>query len=296
MNFILKRLSASARAHEAVLNMKQGNFHSPAFPSLEVFPDLPYHGQDGAALAADVYRRRDAAGLLPVVVMVHGGGLFAGNRKIDRVFCEKLAEEGYLVFAVDYRTIDKADACGEISDLCAGFSFVSGMLGEYGGDPQRVYVAAESAGAFLALYATASSNAPALARRIGCESTGLKVRALVCFSGMFYTTKSDLIGAVYQQDLYGMRRKDRVFMNEMNPENKEIITNLPPVLLTSSRHDFLKNYTLRYAEALREAGHPCQLLFYRGGRQVGHAFPALNPQLPESEEVLEKMLAWLDSL
>lgn len=295
MNFFLRRLSASAQAHEAVL-AKQGNPHSPAPVGLEVFPDLPYFGPDGAPLAADVYRHGNAGRSLPVIVMVHGGGLFAGNRKNNRVFCEMLAGRGFLVFALEYRTIDKADARGEISDLCAGFSFVAEKLAEYGGDPRRVCVMGESAGAYLSVYATASANAPALAERIGCGSAELRVRALVCFSGMFYTTRFDFIGAIYRSDLYGAHRGDKAFMRRMNPEHAEVMSNLPPVLLTSSRADFLKRYTLRFAKALNKAGHPCQLLYYEGDKRLIHAFPSLNPLLPESAEVLEKIQAWLESL
>lgn len=295
MNFVLRRLAASARAHDAML-AKQGIVNSPASADVEAFPDFPYSGQDGAPLAADVYRQKNSSGLLPVAVMVHGGGLFAGNRKINRVFCEKLAGIGFLVFSLDYRTIDKADACAEISDLCAGFSFVADKLAEYGGDPQRVCVVAESAGAFLSVYATAASNAPSLAALIGCVPGTLRVKALVCFSGMFYTIRADLIGAVYRSALYGARRRDRAFMSRMNPEHAEVMSNLPPILLTSSRGDFLKRYTLRYAKALRKAGHPCKLLYYEDGRKLPHAFPSLNPLLPESAEALETIRAWLADL
>ena len=295
MNFILKRLSTSAKAHEAEF-AKQMDTLSSAPAGLKSFPDLPYFGQDGAPLAADAYRPGEHSGLLPVAVMVHGGGLFAGDRKINRAFCEILAMKGFLVFSIEYRTIDKADACGEISDVCAGFSFATEKLTEYGGDPNRVSVIAESAGAFLSVYATASTNAPALAGRIGCEAAELRIRALICFSGMFYTTRADLIGAVYRSDLYGARRKDKEFMRRMNPEYTEVMSTLPPVLLTSSRADFLRRYTLRYAKALKEAGHPCRLLYYKEGKELIHAFPSLNPLLPESGEVMEKVLAWLKSL
>ena len=50
------------------------------------------------------------------------------------------------------------------------------------------------------------------------------------------------------------------------------------------------------AKALERAGHLCELLYYPEGKQLGHAFPSLNPSLPESGEVLEKLVAWFDAL
>jgi acetyl esterase/lipase len=85
-------------------------------------------------------------------------------------------------------------------------------------------------------------------------------------------------------------------MELMNPEHPEIVSHLPPVLMTSSRGDFLRRYTLRFARALHEQDHPCQLLYYPESRHLGHAFPSMEPSLPESREVLTRINRWLNSL
>ena len=278
------------------MTAQQREKRTPNPEGLEIIPDVPYAGPDGSALAADIYRPAGNHERLPVVVMVHGGGLFAGNRKIDIAFCQALAGKGYLVFSIEYRLIDETDGCGEISDVNAGLSFVSKRLSAYGGDPRRVCVMAESAGAFLSVYAAAMANSSELADRIGGVPAELPIRALVCFSGMFYTTRPDLIGLVYRSALYGSHRKDKEYMRRMNPEHTDVISNLPPMLLTSSRGDFLRSYTLRYAKALRKNGHPCELLYCRRDKNLTHAFPSLQPYLPKSAEVLDNILQWLDSI
>ena len=262
MNFILNKLRVSSRARAAVA-AREREKRTPKPEGLEIIPDVPYAGPDSSALAADIYRPVCRSGPLPVVVMVHGGGLFVGDRKIDTAFCQVLAGKGFLVFSIEYRLIDEADGCGEISDISAGFSFVSESLSAYGGDPGRVCVIAESAGAFLSVYAAVMTKSDALANMIGGVPAQIPIRALVCLSGMFYTTKPDLIGLVYRSSLYGSRRKDKQFMRRMNPEHIDVISNLPPLLLISSSADYLKRYTLRYAKALRKAGHPCELLYYK---------------------------------
>ena len=229
--------------------------------------------------------------------MVHGGGLVVGTRKLSRAFCENLAERGFLVFAPEYRRVPEADALEEIGDVFAALSFVSGALGAYGGDPERVAVASESAGSFLAVYARAAAGSPILREAFGLPpAPDLHVRALACFSGMFYTARKDGVGLVYAGNIYGEKRRDPSFMQFMDPEHPEVMNCLPPVFLAGSDADFMRGYTKRYAAALRRAGHPCELIYFTDNKALTHAFPALKPDLPESRAVLGTLVEWLRQL
>lgn len=263
---------------------------------VEAVLDLPYFGTDGVALFGDLYRPAGRANALPVAVMVHGGGLFSGGKEGNRAFCAALAREGFLVFAAEYRQIDAADGFHEIADVYAALSFLREHLEAYGGDPRRVFLLGESAGAYLSVYASAALRCEPLRRLLGCPALELSPRGLVGFSGMYYTTRMDLIGLTYRKDLFGKRRRDRDVMRWMNPEHPQIVSALPPVLMTSSKADYLKNYTLRYAKALRAQGHACELLYYPDGKHLTHAFPSLQPELAESGEVLARIVAWTREL
>ena len=60
--------------------------------------------------------------------------------------------------------------------------------------------------------------------------------------------------------------------------------------------DFLKSYTTDYCAALHNAGHLCKLLCYKDNKELTHAFPPLKTYLPESREVMEKMIAWIGQI
>src|ERR1700682_3968343 len=62
---------------------------------------LPARAQ-GPALAMEVIRPR-AAGKYPGVVLIHGGGFSAGDRKSLLPMAAKLAQAGYVAAAVSYR-------------------------------------------------------------------------------------------------------------------------------------------------------------------------------------------------
>ena len=258
---------------------------------------MPFQGAGGVPLAVDIFRAKAPEPRpLPVVIMIHGGGLVVGTRKMSRTFCENLAEQGFLVFAPEYRRMTETDVFQEMEDVLAAFSFISGKLAEYGGDPDRVVVVSESAGSYLSVYTVAALGSGTLRTAFGLPPVALRVRALACFSGFFYTTRRDAAGLAYSRNLYGDRRKDPSFIRYMDPENPEVMEHLPPVFLVGSEADFLRNYTKRYAEALREAGHPCTLIYYEDNKELTHAFPALKPGMPESKDVLDKLVKWMWTL
>ena len=258
--------------------------------------NVSYTGRDGNPLKADIYRPKDHAAVkLPVIVLIHGGGLFAGRPISERAACELLAERGYLVYAPAYRMMDEADFTGEVDDICAAFDFAAETLEEHGGDPGRVFLIAESAGALLGVYAAAMAGSGKLRRATGCIPSELDIKAACFVSGMFYTTRKDPLGLVYPSAIYGDLRKDKEFMSLMDPENSEVVSNLPPSVLTSSRSDPLRSYTLSYHEALVKAGADSSLIYYGlKNKELGHAFVTMKPYLPQSLEAYDIMCRWFD--
>ena len=258
---------------------------------------ITYEGPDGAPLMADVYRPKDtSADPLPIVVFVHGGGLFVGSRKTNREYVELMAERGYVVFVPEYRVLEETDGIGAIADVCAGLSYLASHSDEFGGDLTRVLVNAESAGSFPALYATALVGSPYLQEVFGVHAPELYVRGLACFGGMLYTTTDDPVGLVYHRVTYGDRLRDKDFMELMNPENRRIERSLPSVLQVTSGADFLRAHTLRYDELLERSGHDHRLIYFEEGAELTHAFPSLRPELPQSREVLDELDAWFRGL
>ena len=269
----------------------------PLPDDLELLADLAYKGPDGASLAADVYRPKEtSAEPFPIAVFVHGGGFFVGSRKANRVFAELLAERGYVVFVPEYRLIDQADGIGAISDICAGLSYLATHASDFGGDLTRILMIGESAGGYLALYATALLRSPLLQQVLDIEVPRVSMRGLASFGGMLYTTGNDPIGLVYRRDMYGERLRAASFKDLMNPEDPRVETSLPPVLQVTSGADFLKSYTLRFNKALAMAGHDHRLIYYRKGKELTHAFPSLRPELPQSREVLSELDSWFRRL
>ena len=261
-----------------------------ADPEVLEFPDLFYTGKDGNVLSLDVYKPAAVnEGSLPVLFVIHGGGLFVGDSKLVYGFCRNLAKKGFLVFSLNYRLLTDANACGEISDVCDGFYYAETIIEKYGGDRNRVNVFGESAGAYLALYATAAQESDILREKIGCRQSNLIIKKIAFSSGMFYTKRLDLIGLLYPLQIYGAKTLNPFFMKYMNPENPEIMNHLPPALLVSSDADFLRKYTLKYAEALKKAGNEHQLIYYTDNEELTHSFAVYRTDTAEAREVMDQL-------
>lgn len=301
MNLILKNLLDNAEK-------RKENYSSPLFMpniqaekqdrplpgDLEEQQDIPC-GDPAKGLFADVvYPRNREPEALPVMVFVHGGALVTGDRKTNRIFCQELARRGFVVYSVEYRLIDRANVYGMVSDVCAALSMVKATAMRFGGDTGRISLCGESAGAFLAIYAAAAGKSETLCREFGCQAHGLELSRLILISGMIYTTGNNPIGLIYKKTLYTEKSRDRSLMAHLAPDNPQIISLLPSILLVSSKADFLRGNTLNYAKALKHFRHEHKLIYYSDNKALTHAFPSLLPSLPESGDVIDAIRDWVN--
>lgn len=254
----------------------------------------PYMNKSEVALAMDVFMpkaKEDEE--LPVIVNIHGGGLVLGDRKMSRAYGHVLASRGYIVFNIEYRLAPRANVAEQMDDVCAGMDAIGSHLMDFEVDFGRIFLTADSAGAYLAIYTAAMKRSKRLQKVIGYEPTRMDFRAIGLVSGMFYTTLNDPLGFLLADQFYGNKATSPEFLELMNPEHHEILLNLPPVFLVTSRGDFLNNYSIMYHKALKAAGKTTKLVYY-GDANLGHTFVTGEPTHPKSIDAIDRMLAWFE--
>ena len=137
-----------------------------------------------------------------------------------------------------------------LKDLMTGMGNAKRYFETYDGDGEHIYMTGTSAGASLCVYLAAMLKSPEVAKAFQVVPNDLKIRALGLASGMYYTTKPDSIGIFLPSYIYGKHWKKSSFYPYINPENKEIIRNLPPSFLVTAYGDTLRNYSRQYAKAI----------------------------------------------
>ncbi|HEX4327730.1 MAG TPA: alpha/beta hydrolase [Burkholderiales bacterium] len=86
----------------------------------------------------------------PVVVFFYGGNWDAGRRS-DYLFAgEAFASQGMVTVVADYRLYPQVRYPAFIEDSAAAFAWTRNNAARFGGDPQQIYVAGHSAGAYNA--------------------------------------------------------------------------------------------------------------------------------------------------
>jgi len=105
----------------------------------------------------DVYRRRSIrpgppeTGRAPVLVYVHGGGWVLGFRRWQgRLFIRRLVRAGWVVCSIEYRRWPRVQWPTPLDDARAALAWVRVHLDALGGDPARIVLSGNSAGAHLA--------------------------------------------------------------------------------------------------------------------------------------------------
>jgi len=128
---------------------------------------------------------KSAAERRPVLVWLHGGGYTEGSGSVPAYDGEKLASKGLVVVTINYRLgffgylsypeLSRESAHGSsgnygLLDQIAALQWVAHNIGAFGGDPNRVTVAGQSAGAGSVHFITISPLAKGLFQRAIAES------------------------------------------------------------------------------------------------------------------------------
>lgn len=144
-------------------------------------PDLmvaPEYSED--CLYLNVWTDLEAEGPLPVMIYIHGGSNKGGWSYEPNYHGEQLAQQGMVVVSVAYRlgifgwlnhpemTIKNP----ALHDLATGLAWVHEHIAAFGGDPERITVVGESAGADNAIHLAISPLSQGRVRGLIQQSGG----------------------------------------------------------------------------------------------------------------------------
>lgn len=95
---------------------------------------------------------------MPAVVFVTGGGFVASPKENDIQLRVHMAEAGYFVASVEYRTIPNGIFPDPVVDVKAAVRYLRAHADTFNIDPDRIAVMGESAGGYLAAMVGASNG------------------------------------------------------------------------------------------------------------------------------------------
>ena len=115
---------------------------------IHVLRDIAYGGDARQLLDVHVPKQGLARKPASVLMFVHGGGYLLGNREGRRNIPDYFAANGYIGVNVTHRLAPQHRWPAGGLDMGAAVAWVHTHIAEHGGDPGRIYLMGESAGAF----------------------------------------------------------------------------------------------------------------------------------------------------
>ena len=259
----------------------------------------------------DIYRPTVSNGLLPVIVNVHGGGWFYGDKEVYRFYSMHLAAKGFIVVNFNYRLAPEHKYPAAIADVCLLMDFIRQNHETYGMDLDCLFMVGDSAGAQLTtqynilatnrdyreLCTKASIFCPDLLAGVSKDSTdSFKMAALL--SRLPIPKAVALNCGVYDMNRIKKDSNCKWYLpKHMEPLLGEtffhmldyMTSDFPPAYLMLSVNDVLKVHTATMKAKLEELGIPFRYKeFGEGHPEEGHVFhlnlQSQNGLLCNSEE------------
>lgn len=196
----------------------------------------------------------------PVLVYIHGGANHLGDKRTYDRICRVFASFGFLVFNANYRMAPRWRYREQIQDAAAAVDWSYRNAEAYGGDPTRVFLAGDSAGAYLAATYAAEVIHPQLAQALGtAPAVPLeKIKGLLLFYGVYnLVTVGDSKFPFSKLFITGFLGRDPEEFRraaELASPVRYVTPAFPPSFLSTSEIDPIHSQTMEFVKRLEEEG------------------------------------------
>ncbi len=235
--------------------------------NVEIIDDINYG--DGSVSNLLTLHRAKIKGLLPVIVDIHGGGYFYGDKERYHYYCSELASYGFAVINFNYHLAPDYAFPKPLEDTALVFRWLVSHAEEYRFDLKNVFMAGDSAGAQLVSQYAAMIANPEYGSLFDFEiERGFTLQGILCNCGMYDVLNDP--GQKRMSFYYGKEWKQKSPRLDVL---KYIDGNYPPTLVMTSNGDFLKDNGQPFAEYLKSKGIDTVYKYYSPeDKQLGHVF------------------------
>ena len=251
-----------------------------SYTDYPVIKDVPYlPGSDDTNHLLDVFAPAGATEA-PVVFYVHGGGWSFNRKEMSANIGDAMTEHGYVAVVPNYTRADEAPYPAFMRDLAAAFAWTYRNIGEYGGNPDAIFVSGHSAGGHMACLLAMD---PGFLEEAGMTAGAVKgVMALSAIYDLVQYGLDFMVEPVFGPDQDVWLRASPL---------KLVRHGLPPFLVLYAQWESgnLTKQAVTFAEALRESGNSVVEVELGGENHFGEIYGDLAvvpPMLTFTADVL----------
>ena len=268
---------------------------------------------DNYKVPVRVYRRAESEEKRPVMVYSHGGGFAGGSPAVLEEFCKLLVSKlDCVIFNIDYRLCPENSYPQPLDDCWNTLKWAYDNVEKYGGDPEKIVVAGDSAGGNLAAALTLKDREertkmvkgqilayPAV-NMCGKETKfyhGIdptlyrhsKEQGELLDISLAMTAKivgEDSNAGLIERYVQGKIDPSHIYLSPLQDDMHDV----PPTLLIFGEHDFLAFEDFAYAQTLNAAGRYVKTLIYRG---MQHGFINEIGVTPQAEDSVNEIASFI---
>lgn len=145
-----KSTSGDDQSESELTGARSGKLHSDlTIANVKRFKDVAYGS--GEKETYDVFAP-EGANNAPMLVMVHGGGWFIGDKRHEPVILNKgnyYVGKGFVFVSVNYPMLPDAKALDQANYVAKALAHIQNHAGEWGGNPKRLVLMGHSAGGHI---------------------------------------------------------------------------------------------------------------------------------------------------
>jgi acetyl esterase len=247
---------------------------------------------DGPAALADVHLPPPSAPDPPLLVNLHGGGWYTGDKALATRCCDALADRGLVVVNANYRIRPYDPVPAMVDDALTVLRWVASSEAPdavHEASRRGIALAGDSAGAHVAVLSALAGASTVDA--VVCWCGGLALGAL-------QVGVDDPLAerfAVYVRALTGSEPGSAAAterLAQLDPVRR-LHDGMPPTLVATSALDFFRTSSLQYVRAAQAAGLPVELLDYDASHTACTHSWQLDPLLRESQDTYDLTAAFL---
>ncbi len=244
----------------------------------------------GGAIAMRIYwPLAPDAGPLPVLVYVHGGGWMTGDLDACDASARALTNRaGCIVVSVEYRKAPEYRFPAGHDDVLAATRWVLANIADLSGDPRRVAVGGEGAGANMAVAACRSlldeAGPKPVFQLLVYPMTDLSRSDWASFTEFRNGRPLDtaMVGWFAEQVVSDPRDRRDARLSPLHAFPVEL-ARLPRTLVITAENDPLRDQGEAFGRALLDAGVVATTLRVQG---VTHGFLGMNPVVDQAQEAV----------
>ncbi len=264
---------------------------------LEQILDIPYidDGEKGHLL--DIYYPQGTTEKLPVIIDIHGGGWMYGYKEINKYFCLKLAQKGFLVASINYRLAGDVLFEDQIRDIFSALKWLGENLKDYPADMNNIFLAGDSAGGHFACVTTAVNLNSEMQRDFCVDYIGYDFNAVAAICPAVDLLSPNFLMNVNIPVLLGEKSRKSKYRKYLDV--KEIASSeYPPFYILTASGDFLRAQAYKLKKLFDEIGVEYRFRDFTDkldGKSLTHVFNVVNPFSKYGNEANEEITEFFKS-